>query len=74
MNEMDEMVEKKAIEQYKKHLQRLRSYYKTHKEKINKSARESFEKIKNDPEKYRAYKEKKHQQYLKKQQKEFQLI
>ena len=69
------MDENKAIEQYKKHLKRLRSYYENNKEKINKSSRESFEKIKNDPEKYSAYKEKKHQQYLKKKQlKEIQLI
>lgn len=67
---MEQMDEKKAIEQYKKHLARLKTYYQTNKEKLNQSARDNFKKIKNDPEKYRQYKEKKREQYLKKKQKE----
>lgn len=58
----------KAIEQYKKHLQRLKAYNQTHKEVINKASRASFQKIKSNPEKYALYKEKKRQYYLKKKQ------
>lgn len=58
----------KAVEQYKKHLQRLKAYNDTHKEVISKSSREAFQKIKADPERYALYKEKKRLYYLKKKQ------
>lgn len=59
----------KAVEQYKKHLQRLKAYNNAHKEMINEASKASFQKIKADPEKYAKYKEKKRLcYYLKKQQ------
>lgn len=58
----------KAIEQYKKHLQRLKAYNESHKEVINKASKAAFQKIKADPERYTLYKEKKRLYYLKKKQ------
>ena len=68
---MDNIDTEKAVEQYKKHLQRLKAYNETHKERILQSARASFQRLKADPEKYELYKEKKRQYYHNsKQQKE----
>ena len=61
--EIDNIDTEKAIQQYKKHLQRLKEYNNTHKEQILQSARSSFQKLKADPEKYDLYKEKKRQYY-----------
>jgi len=54
----------KAVEQYNKHLERIRNYNAGHKEVINQRARTYFqEKIKGDPEKYELYKAEKRRQY-----------
>lgn len=54
----------KAVEQYNKHLERLRKYNAEHREEMRERAREHFfTKIKNDPEKYELYKAEKRQQY-----------
>ncbi len=68
---MENIDTEKAVEQYKKHLERLKAYNNLHKDKIRETARASFQKLKSDPEKYALYKEKKRQYYHKsKQQKE----
>jgi hypothetical protein len=65
------MENEKAVEFYKKHLQRLKAYNDSHKELIRKSALESYQKIKSNPELYQKYLEKKRQKYhTKKQQQE----
>ena len=65
----------KAIEQYHKHLERLRKYNANHKEELNNLAKEYYKnKIKTDPEKYKAYLEKRReyqkQKRLEKKQKQ----
>jgi hypothetical protein len=48
---------------YKKHLERLRKYNREHADVIRARAREQFKKIKEDPEKYKEYLEKKRKRY-----------
>lgn len=60
------MEETKAIEQYNKHLERLRVYNTKNKDKLNQLSKQyCYNKIKNDPEKYRIYLEKR-KEYQKK--------
>jgi hypothetical protein len=61
---MTETIEK-ALLFYHRHLQRVRAYNETHREQINSSAKASFQTLKEDPEKYKLYKEKKREQYRK---------
>ena len=53
----------KAEEFYKRHLERLRKYNQDHADIIRARAREQFKKIKNDPEKYKEYLDKKRKRY-----------
>ena len=65
-------METKAVEQYNKHLERLRNYNSKNKDKLNVMAKQYYyDKIKSDPEKYKEYLEKrklyqKNQRLLKK--------
>jgi hypothetical protein len=59
----------KAVQQYNKHLDRVRKYNQDHKPELNKKSREYFQKIKSNPEKYEAYKKQKRLQYQKKKDK-----
>ena len=57
---METSIETKAIEQYNKHLERLRKYNTKNKDKLNQLSKQYYyDKIKNDPEKYKLYLEKK---------------
>ena len=58
----------KAVEYYQRHLQRLKAYNDSHKDKIREAARAHFQKVKADPEKYALYKEKKRLYYKSKTQ------
>lgn len=59
--------EEKAILCYEKQLARMRKYNESHREEINAKSREYFQKkIKEDPERYRLYKEQKCQKYREK--------
>jgi hypothetical protein len=52
-------MEIKAVEQYNKHLERLRIYNTKNKDKLNQLSKQYYyDKIKTDPEKYRIYLEK----------------
>ena len=52
-------MEAKAIEQYNKHLERLRNYNAKHKNELNNLSKQYYHnKIKTDPEKYKEYLEK----------------
>jgi len=53
----------RAEEFYKRHLERLRKYNQDHADVIRARAREQFKKIKNDPEKYKEYLDKKRKRY-----------
>ena len=53
----------RAEEFYKRHLERLRKYNQDHADIIRARAREQFKKIKNDPEKYKEYLDKKRKRY-----------
>lgn len=66
---MDDKQEK-AIRFYEKHLERLRKYNDTHREQIRLSAKNSYIKMRDDPERYEVFKAKKRQYYhSKKEQK-----
>ena len=56
-------VQSRAEQFYQRHLERLRNYNKEHAEVIRARAREQFKKIKNDPDKYKEYLEKKRKRY-----------
>lgn len=53
----------KALLCYNKQLARIRKYNEAHREELNAKAREYFKKIKEDPEKYKLYKEQKRKKY-----------
>ena len=53
----------RAEEFYKRHIERLRKYNQDHADIIRARAREQFKKIKNDPEKYKEYLDKKRKRY-----------
>jgi vacuolar-type H+-ATPase subunit H len=53
----------KAEQFYKRHLERLRKYNQEHADVIRARAREHFKKIKEDPDKYKLYLEKKRLRY-----------
>jgi hypothetical protein len=57
------MEQSKAEQFYKRHLERLRKYNQEHADVIRSRAREQFKKIKEDPEKYKEYLEKKRKRY-----------
>ncbi len=60
-------METKAVEQYNKHLERLRNYNSKNKDKLNVMAKQYYyDKIKSDPEKYKEYLEKR-KEYQKQQ-------
>jgi len=60
-------MESKAVEQYNKHLERLRNYNSKNKDKLNVMAKQYYyDKIKSDPEKYKEYLEKR-KEYQKQQ-------
>jgi hypothetical protein len=56
-------VSSKAEKFYLKHLERMKNYNKEHADVIRARAREQFKKIKEDPEKYKLYLEKKRKRY-----------
>jgi len=56
-------VSSKAEKFYLKHLERMRNYNKAHADEIRARARDHFKKIKEDPNKYNLYLEKKRQRY-----------
>jgi hypothetical protein len=53
----------KAIEQYQKHLERVRKYNHKNKERLREISKVSFENLKSNPEKYEKYKQKKRDYY-----------
>ena len=57
------MEQSKAEKFYLKHLETMRNYNKNHAEVIRARAREHFKKIKEDPDKYKLYLEKKRKRY-----------
>ena len=56
-------ISSKAEKFYLKHLERMKNYNKEHADVIRARAREQFKKIKEDPEKYKLYLEKKRKRY-----------
>lgn len=54
---------KKLAERHQKQLERTRKYNKDHREEQNAKSRAYFQKIKEDPEKYKRYLEYKRQRY-----------
>lgn len=56
-------VQSKAEKFYLKHLETMRNYNKNHADIIRARAREQFKRIKEDPEKYKEYLEKKKKRY-----------
>lgn len=53
----------KAEIYYEKQLARIRSYNERNRDKLNEKSKAYFQKIKNDPERYKAYLFKKHIEY-----------
>ena len=53
----------KALLCYNKQLARIRKYNEAHRDELNAKAKEYFKKIKEDPEKYKLYKEQKRKRY-----------
>jgi hypothetical protein len=62
MNEISEEQLYTALLHYQQHRKAAKRYYENHKEKCNDSCRKWFAKMKEDPEKYKAYTEKRKQQ------------
>ena len=56
-------ISSKAEKFYLKHLERMKNYNKEHADVIRARAREQFKKIKENPDKYKEYLEKKRQRY-----------
>lgn len=55
--------QEKALHYYEKHLERLRKYNQAHKEEIASQIKTTYYKMKEDPEKWEAYKAKKREYY-----------
>ena len=51
------------VERHRKQLERVRNYNKAHKDELNAKSRAYFQKIKEDPEKYKQYLENKRKKY-----------
>lgn len=60
---MEENEDKRLIF-YERHLERMRNYNKTHKEQIRERVKSTYYKMKEDPEKWEAFKAKKREYYL----------
>lgn len=70
---MDSMTyDDKAKLMYEKHLERMRNYSKNHKEKARETAKKQYQKIKEDPEKYKLYLERRKKEYHARKQKKVQ--
>jgi hypothetical protein len=59
----------KALNYYEKHLNRVKQYNETHREQIRNSLKQSYHRMKEDPERWEAFKAKKRAYYQAKQQK-----
>jgi hypothetical protein len=62
---MEQLNQDKAITYYEKHLNRLRHYNETHRDQIRSSVKQAYHRMKEDPEKWEAYKAKKRDYYAK---------
>lgn len=62
-DDLTEEQKQKALILYAKNLTNLRRYNITHKEEINEKAKQTFRRIKEDPEMYEAYKQRKKAMY-----------
>lgn len=60
---MDEQKIQQALKFYENHLKKCRDYQDKNREKINERARQYFQDIKNDPERYKKYLENKKLKY-----------
>lgn len=57
------MEEEKAKVYYEKHLQYMRTYNKNHRDITNERAKKYYQKLKEDPDKYKSYLEKRRNKY-----------
>lgn len=62
-DDLNEEQRQKALIFYATHLNRLRRYNKNHKEEINEKAKQSYRNIKENPERYEIYKERRKELY-----------
>lgn len=61
---MDNMTyDEKAKMMYERHLERMRNYSKNNREKTRETSKKQFQKIRQDPEKYKLYLEKRKKEY-----------
>lgn len=68
-NVNDMMFDEKATIFYQKHLERMRTYSKNHREKTRETAKKAYQTIKNDPEKYKLYLERRRIEYKNRKEK-----
>lgn len=67
---MDNLTEdEKATKFYQKHLERMRTYSKNHREKARETSKKAYQAIKDDPEKYKLYLERRRTEYKNRKEK-----